>query len=171
MIFAVVARAAPAVKAIECRGFGDRVLERGAIRKACLLVRLDSNGGTAAGRVALTLANGYDGGVTIRIDVKTVVSAFLDGERHVGCVDFVYLAAEQLADVQIQRALVQFDLHVLTGNVGQCQAALITHAEQASAHVEFGLGLFVGPDVVGIRERAVLRPGNPVSRALGLNRN
>src|SRR4029077_6662258 len=109
------------------------------------------------------------GGVGVGIDVKTIVARFQDGERLVGRVDFVGLAAEQVTDVQVQRALIELDLNHVIANVGQSQAGFGVHAKGGAAQVQFGPRLFVSPHAVSRGQGAVHDGFDPVVNATRLN--
>ena len=75
------------------------------VKRACSF-DFTRNRRTAAGGIAFTLANCNHRRVAIRIDIKAIVAALLNGERHVRSVHFVDLATEQLTHMEVQCALV-----------------------------------------------------------------
>jgi hypothetical protein len=78
--------------------------------------------------VAFAFAHSNDGRIAIRIDVDAIRTGLLDGECRVGRINLVRFPAKQMADVQIQRSLVQLDLDGVVAHVGERQTGLIAHA-------------------------------------------
>jgi hypothetical protein len=132
---------------------------------------VDPHSRSLTGGIAFTLADGHDTGIAIRIHIKPVVSRLLNGECHIGSVDFVDFSAKQMADMQVQCSLVEFYLHGIVADVGQREARLRTHAHDAGADVQFGARIFVCPHVVGNRQRTIQSSRNPIFCATWLNGN
>jgi hypothetical protein len=124
-----------------------------------------------SGRVAFSLANRDHGGVAVGIDIEAVVARFLDGERQIRRVNFVYFSLEQMPHMQVQRPLMKFNLNAVVGDVSHREAGLVSHPQNACANVEFRSRLLVAPNVVGIGQRTIYRSLNPIPISLGLNRN
>ncbi len=134
-VLTLIAHRAPAIETVVGRGFGRRMGHRVSIGEANLLVRVNPHSRPLTGGIAFTLADGHDTRVAIRIHIKSIVSRLLNGERHVGSVDFVDFAAKQMADMQVQCSLVEFYLHGAVADVRQREACLRAHAHGAGADV------------------------------------
>jgi hypothetical protein len=102
-----------------------------------LLIGMNAHARALAGGIAFALANRNHGRITIGINVKTVVTAFLDREGQVRSINFVDLTLKESANMKVQRSLVKFHLNAVIGDVGQCHAGFIAHAKNAGADVEF----------------------------------
>jgi hypothetical protein len=121
--------------------------------------------------IAFTFAHRDHARVAVGIDIHAVHTRLLNRERHIRRVDLVDLAAKQVANMHVERALVQFHLHRAVADVGQGQAGLVAHAHDARAHVQFGARFLIRPHVIGNRQRTVQTSRNPILGAARLNRN
>ena len=133
MIFAFIAHATPVVESVEIRSVGHLVLERSTTGKRGLVMGLDFHPGALAVSFTLAAPDRDRSGIRIRIHIKTVIAGLQNGERLVGRIDFVSLPTEEMADVQIQRALIEFDLHGIVADVGQRHAGLGIHAQRGAS--------------------------------------
>src|SRR5882762_1549276 len=138
MIFPVVAHAAPVIEAVESGDAGNPVLQRSATRKTGLFLGTDAHAIPLSIGLALPLPDRDGSGVGAGIDVEAVVAALQDCERLVGRVDFVSLSTEQVADVQIQRALIKFDLDNVVARIRQGETRLSVHAQGGTPEVQLG---------------------------------
>jgi hypothetical protein len=145
--------------------------QRGFVGKANLLVGMNAHTRTLASGVSFPFANRDHSCVAARIDVEAVVARFLNSEGQVWRVNFVDFPLKQLTDMQVQRSLMKLDLNAVVTHVRQRKTGFVTQPKNARPDVEFGSRGLVAPDVVGICQRAILRPLNPVAVAGGLNRH
>ena len=76
-----------------------------------------------------------------------------------------------MADSQIERALIEFDLNGLIGEVGQGETSLGADAHGGAAQVKFGARILVGPQTISSGEGTVDDTGNPIVDAAGLHGN
>jgi hypothetical protein len=166
----LVALLAPFVEAVGGRNLRDLMIKRRAI-EFCALVRMQGNRRAFARRFALAFPHIDYRPVSTRPDVEAIVSGLLHREGEVGSIHLVSLALVESTDVQIQRPLVQLHLDIVVTNVGQGKTSFVADPQEARAHVQLGLGIFIGPDIVGIGQRTIQRPFDPISRSLGLKRN
>ncbi len=111
----------------------DRVSHRLSIGKAALLTGLDLHRGSVAGGDAFTVPNRDQGDVIVGIDVQAIVAALGDGECGVRGVDLIDLTRQEIAHVQIQRALIELNLHGVVADVAEGDASLGVHAERAGS--------------------------------------
>jgi hypothetical protein len=162
VILAIVANAAPVVEAVEVGRTGGLMLERSASRKGRLMAGTQFHARALAIGFAFPFPNRDRSDVSIGIDVKAIVARFENREGLVGRIDFVSLTSEQMADVQIEGALVEFDLHDIVANVRESKAGLGVHAEGGTSEVQLGTRYFVGPHAVGGGKRAVDYCGDPI---------
>jgi hypothetical protein len=132
VIFAFIAHAAPVVKSVETRSGGHLVLERSTTGKRGLVMGLDFHPGALAVSFTLAAPHRDRSGIRIRIHIKTVIAGLQNGERLVRRIDFISLSAEEMADVQIQRALIQFNLDDIVADVGQRHAGFGIHAQRGA---------------------------------------
>jgi hypothetical protein len=137
----------------------------------CAFVRMQGNRWAFARRFALAFPHIDYRPVPTRPDVEAIVSGLLHRKGEVGSIDFVSLALVQATDMEIQCPLVQLHLDIVVPNVGQGKTGFVADPQEARAHVQFSLGIFIGPDIVGIGQRTIQRPFDPISRSLGLKRN
>jgi hypothetical protein len=137
----------------------------------CALVCMQGNSRAFARRLAFAFPHIDYRPVSTRPDVEAIVSGLLHRKGEVGSIHLVSLALVESTDVQIQRPLVQLHLNNVVPDIGQGKTGLIADSQEARAHVQFGLGIFIGPDIVGIGQWTIQRPFDPISRSLGLNRN
>jgi hypothetical protein len=124
MVHALVARTRPLVKVVKTRRSVSIHRHRRAIGKSHLLTCVDANGRAATSRLTLASPHRDHGLIVVRIYVEAVVSRLLHGERLVGRVHFIDFVVIKPAHVQVQRALVQLQLHGVLTDVGQGQAGL-----------------------------------------------
>ena len=167
----LIADSAPIVEAIATRCVADLMSQGISVGKAGLLPFVYANRLSLPGGFALTLPNGYQRSVSVRIDIETILTGLSDGESLVGRVDLVDLAAVELADMHIQSALMQLDLRGVIRDVGQGQTGFRADSHHTSAQIQLGAGVFVGPNVVRVGERAVQRALHPLARSLRLHGN
>ena len=135
VIFAIVAHAAPVVEAVETRCARHLMLQGRPARETRLLPGTQVDPRTLSVGLALAAPHSHRGRVGIRIDVEPVITRLQNRESLVGRINLVGFAAEQMADVQIQRALIEFHLHDVVTDVGQCEAGLGTRAQRGAAQV------------------------------------
>jgi hypothetical protein len=130
-----------------------------------------ANRRTLARSLALTFPNRHSRCVPIRINVEAVIARPGYGERQVLRVNLINFAAIKLADVHIQRALMQLHLHCIIGDIGQRQTAFGAYSHHPGAKIQLSPRIFVRPNIVPDRQRTVQRTLNPIARALRLHRN
>lgn len=171
MIGALIAHATPLIKSVGTRRASGLVGQRISAAELQLLAFVNTHARALSCGLAFALKHGNESRVSIRVHIETVVTGLPDGERQIRSINLPNFAAVQMADVHIQRALVERYLHGIVAHIGESQAGLRVDAEQARAQIQFGAGIFVRPDVVGIGERAVGFPLHPVIHPVGLNRD
>jgi hypothetical protein len=171
VIFAPVARIAPLIEAVRGAHFGNLVGKRSAIGKSGLLVRLHSHRRALTASFAFTFPDIYYRGVPAGVNVEAIFARLLYGKSKVWRLHFVVLAVVQFADAQIQCSLVQPDLNRIVTDIGQGQTALAVNPQHTSASVQFDLRIFIGPNIVGVGQRAIQRPFHPIPGPLRLDRD
>jgi hypothetical protein len=169
VIFALVAHATPIVKAIETRGALNLVLQQCAARESRLMPRLDQYSRPLPVGFALAAPYCDRGGIGIWIDVEAVVTRFQNREGLVRGIDFVGLATEKMTDVQVQRALVQFDLHDIVTDIGEGQAGLGVHAQRGAAQMQLRSSFLIRPYTIRCGQGAVHDGFRPIIHATGLD--
>ena len=169
MIFAVIAHAAPVIETIEAGCAGHLILHGSAAGEGGLVSGFDFHSGTLAVGLALSAKYRDGGSVGVGINVKTIVAGLEDREGLIGRVDFVSLAAEKMPDVQVERALIQFDLYDVVTDVGQRKAGLGIHPQGSASEMQFGARFLVGPDAIRGGQRTVHHALDPVVYAAWLN--
>jgi hypothetical protein len=132
-IEALIAHRAPAVEAVIRGRFRNRVRHRSAISEAYLLVGMYLNARSLTSGIALALAHRDYGSIAIRVDIEAVVTRLLNRERHVRSINLVNLPREQVANMDVQSALVKLDLDGIVVNVGERKAGLVAQTEHACA--------------------------------------
>ena len=116
--------------------------------EAGLLVSTNFGGRTVAGRDSLAAPHRYQCRVAVCVHVKAVAPRLRDGERNIWRVNFIDFAAEQVGNVQIQRALVQLNLYSAVSEVGQRNAGLTVHAQRRGPKMQFGTRIAIRPHIV-----------------------
>ena len=132
---------------------------------------MNAHARTLASGVSFAFANRHHRRVAVRIDVEAVVARFLNREGQVWSVDLVDFPLKQVADVKVQRSLMKLHLNAVVADVRHRKTGFVTQSKNARAHVQLCTRLFVTPNIVGIGQRAVQRPLDPVPIAGGLNRH
>jgi len=145
--------------------------KRRTVAEPRLLIGSDAHGRPVSTGFSFASPNCDDGFVRVGIDVEAVVAGLQHSERLVRSVHFVGLAVIQSPHVQIQRALMELQLNGVFADIRKREAALGIDPDQASAHADFGARIFVGPDIVGIRQRTVNRACDPIISAARLHGN
>ncbi len=97
---------------------------------------------------ALAAPHSDRGGIRIWIDIEPVVARFQNRKRLVRRIDFVGLPTEQMADVQVQRALVEFNLHDVVVDIGEGEAGLGTHAQRRATQMQFRARVLIRPHTI-----------------------
>lgn len=85
--------------------------QRRAVIELHLLSRTDLNRWALSCGFAFTLPDGNHGGVSVGIYIESVIAWFGERERKIRRVYFPTLTVVQFANVDVQRALVQRNLH------------------------------------------------------------
>jgi hypothetical protein len=111
------------------------MFEGSAIAETHLLIGFYAYARPVPGRVALTLANRNDGRVAVGIHIKAIITGFLYCESNVRGVDFVNFGTKQFAYMQVQRALMQFQLHSAIVDIRQRETALGIHSKGSATDV------------------------------------
>jgi hypothetical protein len=169
VIFALVAYTAPVVEPVRLWRFIDFMCKRIARSESRTLVRADSHRGSVSGGVALTLPHRHQCDVAVRRNIEAVFAGFLQCEREVRRIDLVDLSAVEFSYSEVQHALVQLQLDSVVADIRQREAGLVIDPQGCCAYVEFRARVFVGPDIVGSRERPVKRSAHPVLGAAWLH--
>jgi hypothetical protein len=131
------------------------MLQRISIGEARLLPGMHPNRRPLASGFAFAFPHRHQSRVSVGIDVEAVVAGFGHGECLIRSVNLPDFAAVKFAQMYVQSALMQLDLHRVIGDVGQGQAAFGTDTHYTRAQIQLGARIFVGPDVVPYRERTV----------------
>jgi hypothetical protein len=98
---------------------------------------------------AFTMPNSDRRGICGGVDIETVIAGFQNREGLIGRVDFISFAAEQMTDVQIQRALIQFHLDQVVAHVRERHAGLGVESQRCATQMQLGARGLVGPDAIG----------------------
>jgi hypothetical protein len=168
-VVALVAHFAPIIEAVTSRRVHSLMRQRSSPGKPSLLASAHLNRLSLPGGFALALPNRNDGRIPIRIDVESVIPTLGYRERQVLGVDLINLAAVELADMHIQRALMQLHLHSIVGDVRQSQTAFRANAHHARTQIQLGARVLVSPYVVAVGKRTVSRTLNPIPGPLRLH--
>ena len=171
IVLTLVADFAPIVETIWRGCVADLMRQGISIAEARLLAFMHAHRGALTSRFALTFPYRYESRVSVGIDIEAIFAGLSYRERLIRRIDLVDFAAIKLADMHIQCALVQLDLHGIIGNVGQSQTGFRTDSHHTGAETQFGARIFISPNVVADGQRTVERALHPIASALGLKRN
>src|SRR5262249_49479723 len=168
---ALVTPKAPVVKVVETRSGEGLVRQRPAAGKAHLAACLNLDVRTLAGSHPLALPYRDQRGVAVRVNVKAIVSRLEQREGGVRRVNLEDLIVREARNLNVERSLVQLELHHVIGEVGQRDAGLASHANRGAANMQLCAGIFVSPQTIGRRDRTVDRGGRPVVYSARLHRD
>src|SRR5207302_9229193 len=110
MIFALVANAAPVVKAVEIGNTGDLMIKGVAITEPRLVASVNFDARTLARGDALAFPHANKSDIAVGINIEAIVARLGHREGEVRGIDFINLSIVEMPNPQVERALVEFDL-------------------------------------------------------------
>src|SRR5450759_3908402 len=138
--------------------------------EAGAVARVQNEGAPASGDFGIAAADGDGGQVAVAIHREAVFASAQQGDGGIGSIHLKGLALAESAQADMQGAAGERELHHAVVEIEDGERGFRPHAQGGGAHVEFGAGIAVGPQVVPVVERVVDGGGGPFidrSRAEG----
>ena len=162
MIKAFVPCPAPIIETIATRSFIHHMLQRGPARKPHLLPRLHLHASAASRSDTFTTPYRHHSCSPVRIHIEAVIARLQNRKCLVRRVNFVNLSTKQPPHVNIQRALMQLQLHRLVRHVGQRQTRLRSQPQHRAPQTQFRARILIRPNIIRGRQRTIQRSQRPL---------
>ena len=158
-----IAVVAEIVERIGARQVVDLVVAQLRVMERDRLALVDGKARAAlAVNVAAAAEHGDDGRTAVGFDVDAEHADAIDHECKRRRVDLVALAVVQAAHAQVQRALRQFHLRGVVGEIEEVETRVLIHAHGGGADFQRRARAAVGPQLVACDQRAIQLRLHPV---------
>ena len=140
-------------------------------REHVLLVRIDRVGRTAAGHLALAVAQTNRRGRARRIDAQPIHALAQNGKGQIRRVDLVSLAVVEATHMHEQSPRRQLHLGHMIRKIQECDGRVGGQAQQRTIQLQFDATALIRPDLVSGRERAIEWCSKPIIGTARLKRH